>query len=158
MFSDSSLLWQPSLSRWSLLCLLSPWTTKLVENCQFWNLSTFWYQHICHYILIGSHQTKRVVQVPCYFFHGLKLHPQGEKNIQQANEQMCLCLWRISGGWFGTNASLLTLGSMFTGSRGRWWNIHLGPAQNFSNNPVFMSAQGSRRIQPNLNWNNAAIA
>jgi hypothetical protein len=58
MFSDSSLLWQLSLSRWSLLCLLSPWTAKLVENCQFWNLSTFWYQHICHYILIGSHQTK----------------------------------------------------------------------------------------------------
>lgn len=97
--------------------------------------------------------------VRCYFFHGLKLHPQGgQKNIQRVNEQMRLCLWRTSGGCFGTNASLLTLDTMFTGSCDRWWNIHLGSAQNFSNNPVFMSAQGSRRIQSNLNWNNPAIA
>jgi len=92
------------------------------------------------------------------FLPWIKIASTRKKNIQRANEQLCLCLWRTSGRWFGTNASLLTLGTMFTGSCGRRWNIHLGSAQNFSNNPVFMSAQGSRRIQPNLNWNNPAIA
>jgi hypothetical protein len=49
---------------------------------------------------------------------------------------------------------------MFTGLAGRccsWWNIYLSSAKSFSNNPVLMSAQGPRRVQPNLKEQYTAI-